>query len=335
MKDELKKIKNKTYELEQNIEQLNLQIKSNNTISVIQKDFLNFSILESKEFTLCTVTANYQTNIILNLKLNIYLPYSQNITYSLIINNNQILKEEKEFSAGQNIVEIVQPYFSIISQELTIKIKISPKFNKQILLQSAYLTIYGASKNEEDTEYRFCETNTQYLISLTKDNNLYYYICPKSNISLTLSDFKFYTTCISHCFSSDSENIYLFRVDKNNNLFYSNFLNSEEIFISSDVNYVSAIYGKNRILVAFICKNQCCFCEIYNNVLSNIKNIQSIINCKKTFCSYDSSNDKFYILITTTNQDNYLIESISETSLGYETLTYNNSFSITTSGDAL
>lgn len=335
MKNELKKIKNKTYELEQNIEQLNLQIKSNNTISVIQKDFLNFSILESKAFTLCNVTANYQTNIILNLKLNIYLPYSQSIVYSLIINNNQIFKEEKEFLAGQNIIEIMQPYFSIISQELIIKVKISPKANKQILLQSAYLTIYGASKNEEDTEYRFCETNTNYLISLTKDNNLYYRICPKSNISLTMSDFKFYTTCVSHCFSSDGENIYLFRVDKNNNLFYSNFLNSEEIFISSDVNYVSAIYGKNRILVAFICKNQCYFCEIHNNILSNIKNIQSIINCKKVFCSYNPSNDKFYILITTTNQDNYLIESISETSLGYETLKYNNSFSITTSGDTL
>lgn len=335
MKNEIKKLFNKTNDLEQQIEYLNSKSNNNNSVSVSKKDFLNFSIIEEKTFDLCSVLINYQTTILINLKLSLYLPYNQNVEFELIINNHSIYKENKNCSIGQNNIEFVQSYFSQQIQDADIKIKIIPKSHKQLILQNATITLFGATIDENENEYRFCKREDDYLISFINDQKLYYKICEMKEQSLSTSDFVYYSSCKSHCFVFDEVNkkTYLFRVDKNGNLFYMEFLKSEEKFICGSVDSVFAIYAKNRIFVSFISEYQCYFFEITENIVLNINSINSVYGCKKSFVCYDSNKDKYYILITSNDNENYLVESINEKFFGSEYLNYSNTFTITSTGD--
>lgn len=334
MKNEIKKLFNKTNELEEQLEFIS-SITNNNSVSVSKKDFLNFSIIDEKIFNLCSIIINYQTTILINLKLSLYLPYNQDIEFELIINNNTIYKENKSCSTAQNNIEFVQSFFSQYMQNADIKIKIIPKDHKQIIFQNAIITIFGATINEDENEYRLCNRENDYLISFINDKKLYYQNCQKKEQSLSDSDFVYYSSCKSHCFVYDDVNkkTYLFRVDNDGNLFYMEFLKSEEKFICSSVDSVYAIYAKNRIFVTYISKYICYFFEISENIILNINSIKPVYGCKKSFVCYDSNKDKYYILITSKNDENYLLESIDEKSSGSEYLTYSNTFTITSIGD--
>ncbi len=335
MKNEIKKLINKTNDLEQQIEFLNSKTDTNSSVSVSKKDFLNFSIIDEKTFNLCSVLINYQTTILINLKLSLYLSYNQTIEFELIINNNSIYKESKNCSIGQNNIEFVQSFFSQQIQNADIKIKIIPKSHKQVIFQNATITIFGATIDENENEYRFCDREDDYLISFINDQKLYYKSCEKKEQSLSTSDFVYYSSCKSHCFVFDKTNkkTYLFRVDKNGNLFYMEFLKSEEKFIRGSVDCVFAIYAKNRIFVTFISQFKCYFFEISENVVLNISEINSVYGCKNSFACYDSNKEKYYILITSNENENYLVESINENFSGTDYINYSHTFTITSVGD--
>lgn len=335
MNKEIKKLVAKTEDLEQQIETIVNETKNSNSASVFQKNFLNYSILEEKTFVLSSIYATYSANILLSLKLNLFLPYAQSVETALLINNSVIKKEKFNCKIGDNVLDIIQSYYPQMDQNIEISIKVKPLESRQIILKNANLTIIGASQNEKNSEYKICERQNDYLISYIFDDKLFYTVAEKSNLSIDLSDFTFLSSSKSHCFVYDenSKKTYLFRVDNNYNLFYSELFNSEEIFIANNVKSVSAVYGNNRIFVAFIIENQCYYLEISNNLLSVKKSIDLIFGAKNCFVTYNQTNKKYYILITTITNENYLIESINEKHQNSENISFNCSFTLSETGE--
>lgn len=314
MIDKIKSLTSKINALESKIDKIALKANSTkiNTAKIINKKFLNLSILNSSMFKIAEFTSTNNNSLSLICKVKFYLPSSQNVEISLIVNNISIEKTTGKFTTGENEVTLVQNYQPLTNSNNIINVSISSLDKKQIELTSINLNIYGLDSDNFSTSYNFIKTQDSVWIMVLNNEELFLLNSPIENQYFNSSDFTYHSASKSASFAKINETVYLFRVDTDENLKYSILPNSKETLLQTNISHVSASGNDSIILLVFIKNNKAFYMTFENNTTSNPKSLFPTKSFTSTFTYYNNYNNKFYVILSDKNNSNYLVESKNE-----------------------
>lgn len=317
MIDKIKTLLNKTSELENNITALS---NSQNTFSsqnclTISKAFLNHSIASKSKVHITNIEVSKGSQLYFQMIIDLNLQVQEKVSVVILVNDIAISKSTRTLSAGFNQITLVKNYTPLESGEIRIDIEITPQNSKQIFLTNTNLLIWGLEKPIETIQYQTLEYNDYYLITFISNNYLYYKFVSKQTNSYSQEDFAEFKSAKSYSFVYHNNVLFLFRVDKNGNLFACDFDNKNENFLTNNVSWVSAASGNNNILISVI-KNGACFYFEFDNFS---KSIEKHLNCNnitfsKCLCFYNNKTSRYFIIISN-NDSNYIVESVEENGL--------------------
>ena len=309
---------NKTIELEEKINKLNKTIiknENNNYFSLFNNNCINISVINQKTISLAKID-NQKQQMFYQLNLNFSLSAKQEIEFYLIANNIRIGHHIQEFEVGNNTVNLSGVYQDITSENINVKVLVNPKSDKLVLINSSSLTVWGTSIAQTDNEFYAIETETKYLLSYQTNERLYFKNFLKENVDAQNDiSFEYAMPAISHsiCYDEINKKCYLFRVDKNNNLFLSNFDDFNEVFIANSVTKCSLISYDGKLIFSIIKNKNCYVGEIKNNTVISCDPITNISgeheNCYLYFNNYTN---KVFLVLTKKDGSNYLFESLNE-----------------------
>lgn len=333
MINDLKYIKEKTLELEESFEKLHKNsLKTYKTFRSFKKSFLNYSIINSSQIEILDLYLTKNSNIYLVLNLEFYLPSSQTVEFSLLINNICIMKSSKHFENGKNEIILNKDFSANATINYKMMLSIKSIDNKQIELNNANLLIYGIPEITNNFKYQTLDVDNTLLMSYLENGELFYLLANKNISYYNTLDFKYLTNAKDYCFVYDKENdeIFIFKIDNDNNLTFSKFDLISHQFIDSNVSSVSACFGNNIILVSYVKNSNVYYFIINNNSIGKICRIEQFYNIVKTNTFFNEANSKFYISLTSSNNQNYLIESLTENFSKGENICASFSYLITT-----
>lgn len=339
MIDKLKSLLNKTSELENQIEEIEKsnQSKAPQVIcSCFSKNLLNFSILSSRTILLAEFNVDEDSVITFQNQIDINLATNQKVKFSIIVNDISIYKSTKNLNAGYNQVNLIKTYTPFISEKIKVYLQITSVDNKLVTLISESLFVWGINESYASIEYQAVETSDKFLLSYINNNVLYFLYTNKENTANNYEDFNYFSSAKSHSFVyvKNQNKIYLFRVDLDGRLFYSNFDDNNEIYLTNNVSKVSAAASSDTICVTYVKDNICHYLEInkdgkysIDKTINNLRN--KIIN---TYVYYNNYKSKFYIVLTDEYSSNFIMESLSESKSSSSTLNASYEINITTYG---
>ena len=237
------------------------------------------------------------------------------MVFTLQANYTSIQKVTQTLIPGENTISFFCNFVPISTEKLPIYLKIEPKEQKPVYLQSASIFVWGTSYTSEEVKYQGIELDSQYLISLVYFQTIYYKLTQKNSNEFVLEDLEEFADGISCCFvySKDDDKVYYFRISSNNELFFSE-LGKQEKFIMQGVSDVTACLQNNAFFV-FILINEICYTfQIDKNGNWSMPTKLNTLNLKvKSLYAYMASNiNRIYLNVTSTNGENYLFEQISE-----------------------
>lgn len=309
---------NKTIELEDKINKINRSVinsKNDNYFSLFNNNCINSNVITRKTISIAKFD-NTNKQMFYQLTLNFSISSKQEIELYLISNNSRIGHIVQVFEVGNNSVSISGIYQDYVSEKIEVKILVNPKEDKLVVVNSSNLTVWGSTTINADVEFNAIETNDEYLLTYLENERLYYKNFSKNNIDTQDdADFEFILPAKSHsiCYDEIDDICYLFRVDKNHNLFLSKLGEFKETFIADSVSKCSLICFNNSIVFSFIKNKKCYIGEIQNNSIISCEPISKIHgehdNCYLYFNNY---NGKIYFILTKNDGSNYLFESINE-----------------------
>ena len=321
IQNSLEKLRLKIIDLEEKINNITSkkEAQSNSGVYIFQKELLNFKISKTKTVRIKTLDNILKNQIFVQLKLAFYNFSQQDIKFSLLADKIQIAQEIKNCSNGLNEILIFGTYHNQVSDKIQIDVSVTPHQGKQITLFNATLTIWGISTTEYE-EYHALETTSDYFLSYISNGRLYYKIFNKNTDAQSIN-FQYFSDANSHSSCCANDEIYLFRVDPDRNLFFSNFSNINEIFIAKNVSNVACCYYNNSIIFCYITNGDAFYGEIKNNIVISNKQINSLhgkfISC---YLYFNNLNSKTYLILTKKDQSNYLLESIANTNSSSENI---------------
>lgn len=328
----LAKLQKQVIALEEKVQKL--QSKSKDMITdigftVYTNNSLNLNIASSKKFQIRTV-ANSKISQFYQLKIKFYNFVKQSISFSLFSDNIQIATETQAFEQGTNEAVVCGTYENLISDKVTIKLQVIPKANKQLTITNTTLTVWGNTQ-EKSEEYQAVEVSDSYFLSYISNNRIYYKYFSK-NTPPDDVEFVYYENAISHATCVQDEKIYMFRTDEGCNLFYSTYPDFDEIALAQNVSKVSCCNANYIIIFCYISNGVCHYGEIKNNIVISNKILElpfnDIIDCYLYY-----SDEKCYLIITKSNNSNYLLESVPDNFCSNENINASISLSISTSGE--
>lgn len=316
----LLQLETKIERLEEQVQKLQSKTKDMITsigFTVYTKNLLNLNIIKSYKFRLKTLENKNKSSQFFQVKIKFLNNFTQNITFNLFADNIQIASDTQNYSSGINEAIIYGTYSNLVSDKIVLELQIQPNANKQVTIFNTTLTIWGDIQNSNN-EYSASESNDKYFLSYLSNNRLYYKIF-KKNEDVNNVDFDFFEEAISHSSCCLNNNIYLFRVDLDGNLFFSNTSNFNEIFICNNVSKISCCATENKIIFVYIKNNTCFYGEINNDIVISNNKLNSPYGLyKDCYIYFNKFNNKCYIIITGINNTNYLLESINETNCSSE-----------------
>lgn len=340
MIDKIKTLLNRTTELEEEVDNINSNsqeiVETNNYIT-FTKNLLNYSILNTQRILVAQVEVTQNSNIYIQALVELSLSTAQKVTFSIIVDEISIYKSTKSLSSGFNQISIMKAYTPLVSKQIDIYIEITPTENKLLTLTTISLSIWGIVESKNNLKYQAVETEENFVLSYLANNEMYYKTTNKDISTNNAEDFVRYKSAKSFAFAYDSTNkvLYNFRIDMSGKLFYSNFDDKNEIYLTNNAEDVSACSNDDIILVTYIKNNTCYFMLINEN--SNISeekqlyfNNYIIKNC---YCYYNSFNEKFYVILTDEKNSNYFIESYNESASNQESINASVSLLIDTYGE--
>jgi hypothetical protein len=338
MIDQLTELTNKTNELEKTIQSLSERQKIDenqaNCLS-FSRNFSSLEIILSKKILVTKIEPQKNQNLLLQCQLDLTLSADECVEISFIVNNFVIYKTYKILSQGSSQISLMQNYKPLTDDKISVYVEIAPVSQKPIVLNHIALFVWGNLKNNNYTDYQAISVQNSYLLSMLDNNCVYFLTTDKEIGEYNLVDLDYVDTAISHCFLYDNANniLYFFRVDLNGNLFYSNYTSGDEIFLASGVLNVSADISSNgKILVSYIKNNECYYFEL--NVLNGSSIHKKLYinnnNFSRVLCYFNSYRNKFMLLLSTPNNNNYIIEQIDEDFSNSDTVTAEYGFYITT-----
>lgn len=324
------KLQKQVNALEEKIQKL--QSKSKDMISdigftVFTKNFLNLNITNAKKFRIRTIT-NSKSSQFYQLKIKFYNFVKQSTSFSLFSDNIRITSDTQTFEQGTNEIILYGTYENLISDKIVIELQVIPKDNKQITITNTTLTIWGNTQ-EKSEEYQAVETNDSYFLSYISNNRMYYKTFSKSTPPDEV-EFEFFESAISHATCVQSNTIYLFRVDEDNNLFYSAYPDFDETILAQNVGTVSCCNANDVIVFCYISNGVCHYGEIKNKIVISNKILELPFN-DITDCYLYYSKNKCYLIITKSSNSNYLLESVSNIFCNFENIKANVALKIETS----
>lgn len=323
-------------ELRQEIELLkNAQpIESQSASCVcINKNFSNLEIILPKKIILSKLDFSQSSSLYFQGQVDIFSTISEEVEISLIINNISIHKLKKQLEIGNNQIGIFCNFNPILDENAIIYVKFSPKNQKSIYLQNISLFVWGTIKTQDKPKYQALNLNTGYLLSYIFNNNIYYKIVPKKEDEFCSNDFNNLdiASAYSFAYSKIKDEIYLFRINLNGDLFFST-LNGSETYLMSKIDSVSAVCANDKIYLFCISEEKCLYFEIdeFNNI-SFVKNLkENSFKLKSVYAYFNNYNNKIYIVLTDINNSNYLLEQTLENSNLIEQLKASYNISIET-----
>lgn len=333
---DLKSLKNKTDELEQeifNLNEITENISNTNKFASFNKNLTSQTLIETKQFLITSFFANKQENLHMQALVELNLNSSQNIQFSIIINNLSIFKTKKFLQSGFNQLTLIFDYLPLSNENIDIYIQITPLDGKEISLNNVLLSVWGIEIQKDDFEYQIISTSNNYIISFLDNKCLFILKTEKVNGTYNIEDFAYFKPSKSYSFSklTDNEDIYLFRVDPSGNLFYSNIADQYETFVDNNVSKVSSASNNSTILVSYIKNNLCYYFEFNGKISSVIKQINwHGMTLSNTYCFYNDIKKNFSITVTDINNENYLIESQTETTSASDNISASVDISIST-----
>ena len=311
--DSVKKLLSKVESLEKKVEKLESRQKDLTEgigFNVYAKNFLNYQVISNKSFRIRTINNDNKNSMFFQLKIRFYNFSEQNIQFTLFADKIQIGSEIQSYKSGYFESIVFGTYQNITNDKIVLDLSVSPKGSKQVTVTNTTLTVWGDSDGHQD-EYSALETNSKYLLSYISNGRLYYKIFNKTQ-NVEDCEFEFYNESISHSVCSNNEDVFLFRVDPDGNLFFSEFLDSSEVFISDNVSKVTCCFFNNYIIFCYISNGDCFYGEIQNSIVISNKNITSPIGKFKECYLYSNNiNNHCYLIITKTDNSNYLLENIN------------------------
>ncbi len=312
-------LKRQTENLEQEIELLKLnnkkEEKSTNCVC-INKNFSNLEVILPKKILLGYLNFSQTSSLYFQGQINIFLTQSESVEISLIVNNISIQKLEKNLVLGNNQINIFCNFTPILTENAVVFIKITPKNKNSIYIQEVSFFIWGMFETQNESTYQALELNNNYLISFLSSNNIYYKIIPKEENEFCFNEFENLDIGygFSFAYSKESNQIFLFRINLNGDLFYSK-LNETEEYLISKISYVSAISLNNILYVFCISDGKCLYFEIDElGNMSLTKTINTYFNkLVRVNAFYNDYNNKIYVNISDSKNSNYLMEQTIET----------------------
>lgn len=286
---------------------------------------INGNILGSFVIDIGCVTVNGKAKI--EDELTISASTSGNVIIKLLANGVVIYSEEKTLSSGNNDIKLTtQILFNKVNVNFQLEVDCNSLYSATIKSNNFVITgKISELKNSQNSPMRLLNlnSNNQILISNTINNNIYYMITNKSSASFVPSDFTFAAAGISHSFAINkaNNNIYLFRVDENNNLYYRLFVNgSEETLIDTNVTDVYARRCPDSLtedmLVCYIKNKQPYYCTITNTTISASRPLPAPSAKYKAIFVPDSGEFScMFVVATTESENNYILRSLDETNL--------------------
>ena len=337
MIDTIKTLLNKTNELEEKINNINTSNENNTNSSnfiCFSKGLLNLSFLTSNKILIAKFETIQNNNLYFQNQIELNMPSSQEVKISLIINNIAIYRSTRKLQAGYNQLNIMKSYTPLSSEEVELYLEIKCSENSLATLISDTLFVWGLNNIANEISYQAIETNNNFILSYLENNTLYYSFIDKGETSLNSEDFAYYANAISYCFvySKYLDKLYLFRVDLDGNLFYTDFYENYEKYICSNVTHVSCSASNDIVLISYIQDNYCYTVEMDNTeALSMFTKIQcyDFAICK-SLAYYNEHNEKFYLILSDKNNSNYILESVGETTTEHNYLYAEYSIEIST-----
>lgn len=315
-------LKSKLEHLEENVEKLQSRAKdmiTNIGFSVYTKNLLNLNIINPYKFRLRTLENNAKNAQFFQIKIRFLNYHEQDISFNLFADKLQIASDTKSYAKGINECIVFGTYTNLISEKIVIELQVKPRANKQLTILNTTLTVWGDSQ-ETDTEYSATETSTKYFLSYISNQRLYYKFFDKTKNANDF-DFNFFEEALSHSSATLSNEVYLFRVDPDGNLFYCTMDDFNEKFICSNVSKVSCCGTNDKLVFCYITKGECRYGEIKNNiVISNNKLTTPFGLYTECYVYFNQTSNKCYIVITKSNNTNYLIESVANANSSSENI---------------
>lgn len=319
MIDTIKTLLNKTEELEDKINNLsstqNNYTPSNNFVC-FSKGLLNLSFSDKDKLLIAEFETIENFSLYFQNQIELNVPISQTIKISLSINNITFFSSSRKLQAGYNQFTIMKSYIPLKGETVKLYLKIKTEDNSPITIISNNLLVWGICNHSNEISYQAVESSEYFYLSYLNNNSIFYSKHTKENVELNSEDFNYYASAISYSFVyyEASQKVYLFRVDLDGNLFYTDFDSNNEIFIDSNITHVSAISNDNIILVSIVKDGVCYSFEMDGDGnFSNINEIDSNgIIIAKSYLYFNNYNNSFYIILTDQNNYNYITKSLIE-----------------------
>jgi len=252
----------------------------------------------------------------LQCQIYINLSSKQSITCKLKVGEITAAKTTQDFDIGNQSVTLAGDFNSLSNDFLDICLEIISEDNKLVYLQNTTLIVFGALNQDTNTHsYQATKTESNIILSYIKNNSLYYKLADISVGDYESDDFVFHSHTISYSYAylDGEKKIYLFRVDTNKNLLFSEFFNSQEQFIIDQVSHVSACANQDSIVVSYIKNNSCYVFSIKNGVMSNHQRFNKLKRSfTKCFIYFNNYINHIFLMLTDNNSSNYLIETLNE-----------------------
>ncbi len=312
--DLIKKLQLKISDLENEVE----KIKKNSInkinelgFSMYSKKLINFKVLSSRRFKIASIKNHQKNNLFFQAKVSFYNYSSQEIGLSLYSNNIKIGTNTQLFGNDLCEISVNGTYQDLTSDEINIYLNLNPKSKKLISIISAHLTVWG-DNNSNNLEYEAVETSNNYFLCYITNNQLFYKLIDKNQVDNEF-EFELKGEYLSHSIcKTNSDELYLFKIDLNQNLIFENLQNSQELFISNNAQKVSCCYFDNQICFSYLSNGECYYGEIFNNAVISNKKLTSLFGKFSNCYLYSNNNlNKCYLILTKIDGSNYLLENIS------------------------
>ena len=337
MINSIKTLINKTNELEEKINNLShsqANIYSTGGFASFSKNYINLSFSNLDNFIIAEFETEASKHLYFQNQIELNLPLSQNVKITLLLNDIAIYKSTRKLQEGFNQISIMKSYVPFKSEQVKVYLKIVAEDGSPITIISNNLFVWGLYEKPSQIEYQAIETNDKYLLSYINNNSIYYCFVEKNESSLNAEDFQYFGTAQSYSFvyNNKLDELFLFRVDLNGNLFYTEFFENNETYITSNVSHVSATMGNNLIVVSYIKNSNCHTFEFDSNRTILNGTAVSCFNFEliKSYIYYNSFNNKYNLILTDINNSNYLTQNVVETETEHKFINASYSISITT-----
>lgn len=337
MIDSIKTLINKTNELEDklnNLSQTQTISSASSGFASFSKNNISLSFSNLDNFLIAEFEVVASKHLYFQNQIELNLPISQNVKISLIVNDIAIYKTTRKVQEGFNQLSIMKSYVPLKSEQVKVYLKIVAEDGTPITIISNNLFVWGLYEKPIQLEYQVIETNDKYLLSYIENNGIYYKFVDKEEDSLNSEDFQYYgsATSYSFVFNKNADELFLFRIDLDGNLFFTEFYENNETYVTSNASHVATATDNNLTVVSYIKNNSCYTFEFDLN--RNISN-ESMVFCYnfeivKSYIYFNQYNNKFYLILTDANNSNYLTQSVLETKTEHKFINATYSISITT-----